>query len=595
KGILNQREQLEGPKSLENTRFGASIAAVSDIDLDGFNDVVVGAPLENQNNGAIYIYNGNKNTIRTKYSQKILGSSFHQSLQYFGRSVDGHRDLNSDSINDISVGAYGKVIQLWSQAIADVSVKASFIPEQIVLTNKNCEVTAKICLSARFRPTISKNQIAVRYNATLDADLLSSRVTSRGQFKESGDRFLQRNVVISSAERCVEHIFNVQEPSDAVNALAVRFNIAAENPDTSPVLNPYSSGSSEWFIPFSKNCGDDDVCISDLSLQIQQKPSDIKLPFLVSNKTRLLFQVTIMNNKENAYNTRINAIFSENLFFASSTSPSDGTEVLCQDGSSQDSVNCQVGYPVLTERQKVTFDIGFDFNIKYLLSKAFIYFQALSESNEAHEADNVVNISIPVQYYTEFDFTRVTNINFYEVFSGSHVPLVINNFDEIGPEFNFTLKIRTKTIPVNMAFMTINVPLTSKGNNPLMYITSVHTDQDKGVTCEAKINPLMIGKKPYSVLFKEENFKNVQKLNCDTAICGTVKCWFKDLQLKEEYFVNVSTRIWNGTFAASTFQALELTASATLETVNPEIFVIKNNNVMVSNTDLPRLHEFNIL
>lgn len=60
---------MEGPDNLDNARFGAAIAALSDIDLDGFNDVIVGAPLENEDSGAVYIYNGKKNTIRTKYSQ----------------------------------------------------------------------------------------------------------------------------------------------------------------------------------------------------------------------------------------------------------------------------------------------------------------------------------------------------------------------------------------------------------------------------------------------------------------------------------------------------------------------------------------------
>ncbi|KAM4808343.1 integrin alpha-2 [Rhinophrynus dorsalis] len=581
-GILVQREELEGPKSLENTRFGASIAELSDIDMDGYNDVVVGAPLENQNNGAIYIFNGMKNKIRLKYSQKILGTSFNPPLQYFGRSVDGNRDLNGDFIKDVSVGAYGKVIQFWSQSVADVSVKASFIPDKIILTNKNAEVSVKICFSAVFRPADSQTKIAITYNATLDADLLSSRVTSRGQFKESNDRFLQKNIDIGASELCFEHIFNVQETSDSENALALRINVVAQKPGTSPVLNPYSSGSSEWFIPFLKDCGDDEVCITDLSLQIEQKPSDLKFPYIVSNKNkRLLFQVTLTNKQENAYNTRINAVFSENLFFASSTSPTDGTEVLCQVGNAQDSVSCLVGFPFLKDGQQVSFDIGFDFNINYLQNKAFIYFQALSESKESNERDNAVNISIPVQYDAEIHFTRITNINFYEVISGAKVSSVVNNFEEIGPEFNFTIKITTGSFPVKTAFVTIDVPQFTKKNSPLMYITAVQTDQVNGVSCTASVNPAHIGKNPYIPSFKEDNFKNVQELNCETANCATIKCSLRDLQLHEDYFVNVSTRIWNGTFAASTFESLELVARAKLETLNSELIVVNNNNLAI--------------
>lgn len=71
KGILNWHKFLEGPKGVENARFGSAIAVLSDINMDGFNDVIVGSPLENQNSGAVYIYNGQGGTIRTKYSQVI--------------------------------------------------------------------------------------------------------------------------------------------------------------------------------------------------------------------------------------------------------------------------------------------------------------------------------------------------------------------------------------------------------------------------------------------------------------------------------------------------------------------------------------------
>ncbi len=45
--------------------------------------------------------------------QRILGSKLDPQLQYFGRSIDSYKDLNDDTIPDISIGAYGKVVQLW--------------------------------------------------------------------------------------------------------------------------------------------------------------------------------------------------------------------------------------------------------------------------------------------------------------------------------------------------------------------------------------------------------------------------------------------------------------------------------------------------
>lgn len=69
KGILNEQGLLNGPDSTENARFGMAISAVPDLDLDGYSDVVVGAPLEDDKRGVIYIFNGNKKTVNRQFSQ----------------------------------------------------------------------------------------------------------------------------------------------------------------------------------------------------------------------------------------------------------------------------------------------------------------------------------------------------------------------------------------------------------------------------------------------------------------------------------------------------------------------------------------------
>ncbi|XP_036877911.2 integrin alpha-2 isoform X1 [Manis javanica] len=584
KGILNWHQFLDGPKGIENARFGSAIAALSDINMDGFNDVIIGSPLENHNSGAVYIYNGHGSTIRRRYSQKILGSdgAFSSHLQYFGRSLDGYGDLNGDSITDVSVGAFGQVVQLWAQSIANVSVDASFTPDKITLFNKNAEINLKLCFSAKFRPTKQNNQVAILYTITIDADQYSSRVTSRGLFKENDERFLQKNMVVNQAQSCSEYIIHIQEPSDVVSSLHVCVNISLENPGTSPALEAYSETAKVFSIPFHKDCGEDGVCISDLVLDVQQLPAAQEQPFIVRNQNkRLTFSVTLKNKQESAYNTAIVVDFSENLFFASWSMPADGTEVTCQVASPQKSVTCSVGYPALKKSQQVTFTINFDFNLQNLQNQASASFQAFSESTENNEADNSVSFQIPLRYDADIHITRSTNINFYEVFSDGNVPSVVQNFEDIGPKFIFSIKVTTGSVPVSLATVVIHIPQYTKEKNPLMYLTGVHTNQAGDISCKAEINPLKIGQTSSSVSFKRENFWHVKELNCRTASCRTVTCWLKDLQMKGEYFLNVSTRIWNGTFAASTFQTVQLTASAEIDTYNPQIYVIEENTVTI--------------
>ncbi|XP_069897254.1 integrin alpha-2 [Dipodomys merriami] len=585
KGILDKYQFLEGPKGTENARFGSAIAALSDINMDGFNDVIVGSPLENHNSGAVYIYNGQQDTIRTKYSQKILGSDrvFRNRLQFFGRSLDGYGDLNGDSITDVSIGAFGQVVQLWSQSIAEVSVQALFQPDKILLLNKNAEIMLEICYNAKFRPTRQNNQVAIMTNITLDADGHSSRVTSRGVFEENNERVLQRSMILTQERRCSTNRIQIQKPTDVVNAFPVRVDIGLEKPGTSPALEAYSETVKVFSIPFHKDCAGDKVCISDLVLDVQQLPDAQNQPFIVSNQNkRLTFSVQLKNKKENAYNTKIVAEFSENLFFASFSMPVDGTEVTCEVDSRPKSVTCDVGYPALKNKQQVTFNFNFDFDLQNVQNQSSISFQAFSESKESNPEDNTVDLKIPLLYDAEIHLTRSTNINFHEVSSEENVPLVVNNFEDIGPKFVFSLKVTTGTVPVSMASVVIHLPQYTKEKNPLMYLTGVDTDKTGDITCKAEINPLKIGQTSSSVSFKSENFWRMKELSCPAVACSNVTCWLKDLHTKGEYFINVTTRIWNRTFAASTFQAVQLTAAAEIDTNNPQLYVIEDNIVKIA-------------
>lgn len=50
-------------------RFGSSIASPADLNWDDFNDIVIGAPLEDDGQGSIYIFNGKDGGIFSTYSQ----------------------------------------------------------------------------------------------------------------------------------------------------------------------------------------------------------------------------------------------------------------------------------------------------------------------------------------------------------------------------------------------------------------------------------------------------------------------------------------------------------------------------------------------
>nr|XP_020449586.1 integrin alpha-2 [Monopterus albus] len=582
-GILNQQGFLSGPSPDDNARFGMAISAVPDLDLDGYSDVVIGAPLEDNRRGVIYIYNGEKKTLKKDFSQRILGSKLDPQLQYFGRSLDSDSDLNDDTLPDISIGSYGKVVQLWSRGVASVAAKASFNPDKINILSKDCDINGRkhscfntnLCFSASFRPTKPVGPIDISYTLTLDADLQASRVTSRGMFTKNNERFLTEKAKISSAPLCRDYEVYVQETPDFVNSLSLKVEIEQQDADANPILDVFSPSASEFFIPFTKDCGSDEVCISDLVLSVNTD-TDVpsSAPVRVSaNNRELKFEVAVRNKKENAYNTQIMATYSSNLYYSSVFPPTEG--VKCTSAQTQ-TVTCQVGYPALKKDEEVKFKINFEYSLDQLQNRAEVKFEAKSDSKEETPADNNVDISIPIQYDSGIVLSWQSNINFYVADAATPVVTTVKTLDDIGPEFNFTVKVSTGRFPVSLLYLTIALPMTTKGGNQLLYVTNVDTQAGGPVSCDTSnlVDPLKIGVKSYTAAFSEESLRGLETLDCKSVKCEYIKCKLKDTKVKTDYFVKVKTRIWSGTFLSATFQTTELTTIVDVETYNPDLLII---------------------
>ncbi|XP_014481090.1 PREDICTED: integrin alpha-9-like [Dinoponera quadriceps] len=110
KGKFDASAILEGDN--EDALFGYAVAC-GDLDKDGFSDIIVGAPWEES--GAIYIYNGDanlKDNMKLTASQRITMQlpSFtipeKLDIRTFGFSIAEPVDIDGNGYADIAVGAY---------------------------------------------------------------------------------------------------------------------------------------------------------------------------------------------------------------------------------------------------------------------------------------------------------------------------------------------------------------------------------------------------------------------------------------------------------------------------------------------------------
>jgi hypothetical protein len=89
---------------VDGAEFGRSAANAADINQDGVDDIIIGAPLTTINgmteSGAVYLHSGaDGSLIRQWYGLAAA--------DYFGTSVSGAGDLNGDNIPDILISANG--------------------------------------------------------------------------------------------------------------------------------------------------------------------------------------------------------------------------------------------------------------------------------------------------------------------------------------------------------------------------------------------------------------------------------------------------------------------------------------------------------
>ncbi|TRZ03377.1 hypothetical protein DNTS_029852, partial [Danionella cerebrum] len=398
-----------------------------------------------------------------------------------------------------------------SRGLAVVTAKVSFIPDKISILSKTCRFNgrqvacfkAKVCFSATFKP--QNSAVDIKYNLTLDADLQGSRVSPRGYFSNS-DRVVQKDLSVSAQEVCQKHDVYVQETPDLVNSIALRVDVMLSYADANPVLDVFSPNAWEFFIPFSKDCGQDDVCLCDLVLTVESEEKVGKAPLVISqNKRRLSFTVTVMNRKENAYNARVSASYSSNLFYSSVTPLIDGTEVKCTQMKDSNTLVCQVSYPALKTDQLVTFVVNFEFNLNQLSKDAKVDFEALSDSTEETPADNKISITLPVQE---------SNIDVYLLEKENNFLSTVNKYQDVGPDFNFHLKVTTGTVPVSLVYLNFSLPTNTRAGNPLLYTTSIQKTPVDKIHCKEGdlVDPLKIREKPHSAQFIVESLRGTEEL-----------------------------------------------------------------------------------
>lgn len=98
-------------------QFGYSVAMAGDVNGDGFDDVIVGAPKYADEIGRAYLYHGSDSGIGSTPALTLTGEA---NGDFFGYSVDGAGDVNGDGFDDVVIGA-------WHHADPDIDAGKAYV------------------------------------------------------------------------------------------------------------------------------------------------------------------------------------------------------------------------------------------------------------------------------------------------------------------------------------------------------------------------------------------------------------------------------------------------------------------------------------
>ncbi|XP_063333417.1 integrin alpha-L-like [Pelmatolapia mariae] len=241
--VLESNQDVTGPSM---GRFGTTISSLPDLNGDGLRDVAVGAPLEDDKSGAVYIYYGNRQRgIVSTFNQRIMGKNIDHGLKFFGRAIFG--DVGEDGLSGVVVESHGAAVVFRSKPVFNVLARLSFHPENLdtLSPDKNVAVVKITACFEKVEATKSKaGPVSSALNITYILNVM-------GQASQS---MFSQTLELRDENTCVSYSINrANYVADTSTPLRIRLNfLQPDSESASAVLSVDSEREAVLEIPISK-------------------------------------------------------------------------------------------------------------------------------------------------------------------------------------------------------------------------------------------------------------------------------------------------------------------------------------------------------
>ncbi|XP_039673682.1 integrin alpha-4 isoform X2 [Perca fluviatilis] len=458
--LLEAGFQLTGSDAYA-ARFGETIANLGDLDDDGYPDVAIGAPQEDDLKGAVYIYNGRKEGISPTPSQRITGSTLGRDLRMFGQSLSSGIDIDDNGYQDVAVGAFLSDSAVVLRTRPVIQVKASLaLPEQIDQRVALCRehktptvcLNVTVCFSVRSRQF--RGAIDLQYNLTSDL-LHKPSFPHRFYFHGNGSSNSTRGRVRARHGQvtCATHVaYQRKDVRDIFTP--VKFEVSYSHRETNthkdssktfPPLKPILQQSAghqntitnqTWF---ARSCWLVN-CSTNMQLSAQLVLPEQQQYFALGSGQTIMLKTSLLNSGDDAFLPRLTLRFPNNIHYIKVLQSDNmvSCDVTQEVNSTTAGVDCSVTSLLLSAHAQLNISFLLDVNQNSTPGDIIIHVNTSSDNYETEEYlhDNSISLLLPLKYGVNVNihgFVTPTSFVF-----GDEDNTPVDCYTEI---FNYTYKV----------------------------------------------------------------------------------------------------------------------------------------------------------
>uniref|UniRef100_A0A2I3TC57 Integrin alpha-V n=2 Tax=Pan TaxID=9596 RepID=A0A2I3TC57_PANTR len=557
-------------------RFGSAIAPLGDLDQDGFNDIAIAAPYGGEDKkGIVYIFNGRSTGLNAVPSQILEGQWAARSMPpSFGYSMKGATDIDKNGYPDLIVGAFGvdRAILYRARPVITVNAGLEVYPSILNQDNKTCSLPGTAlkvsCFNVRFCLKADGKGVLPR-KLNFQVELLLDKLKQKGAIRRalflySRSPSHSKNMTISrgglmQCEELIAYLRDESEFRDKLTPITIfmeyrlDYRTAADTTGLQPILNQFTPANISRQAHILLDCGEDNVCKPKLEVSVDSDQKKI----YIGDDNPLTLIVKAQNQGEGAYEAELIVSIPLQADFIGVVRNNEALARLSCAFKTENQtrqVVCDLGNPMKAGTQLLA-GLRFSVHQQSEMDTSVKFDLQIQSSNLFDKVSPVVSHKV--------DLAVLAAVEIRGVSSPDHIFLPIPNWEhkenpeteeDVGPVVQHIYELRNNG-PSSFSKAMLHLQWPYKyNNNTLLYILHYDIDGPMNCTSDMEINPLRI-KVIYRRIWiislaitQKENKMDLFWQGCGVAQCLKIVCQVGRLDRGKSAILYVKSLLWTETF-----------------------------------------------